>query len=57
MVLPIAQIHQGEGLFRQHWIGRNVGDQCDVFAGGQARDQVIKLENKSSPGNPQRKPE
>ena len=45
VVHAIAQFDQGECVFRCHGVGGDVRDQGNVFTGGEARDQVVELEN------------
>ena len=36
-----------EGVLGRHGIATNFGDECDVFAGSQARNQIIRLKDKA----------
>ena len=47
MVEPIGETHQGEHLVRRHRIGGDLGDQRHVLARGEARDQVVELEDEA----------
>ena len=38
---------QRERLLRRHGIARNLGDQRDVFPRGEARDEIVELENEA----------
>ena len=47
MVAAIAQLHEGERFLRVHRVARDVGDQRDVLLRGEARDEIVELEDEA----------
>ncbi|MFM1942992.1 MAG: hypothetical protein RI897_1974 [Verrucomicrobiota bacterium] len=47
VVEPGAEVDHVEGVFRGERMVGDFGDQADIFAGGEAGDEVIELEHKA----------
>jgi hypothetical protein len=47
VVETLTQAHQAQGLLRRHGIAGDLGDDGDVLAGGEARDQIVELEDEA----------
>lgn len=47
MVESARQIDESKRLFRLHRVVGNLGDELHVFAHGEARDQIVKLEHEA----------
>ena len=47
MVHPRREAHEIERGLGRHRVPRDLGDEADVFAGGEARDKVVELKNET----------
>ena len=49
MIHALGEADETERVFGRHGIGADLRDERDVFARGQARDQIVGLENEADP--------
>src|SRR6185295_15941495 len=47
MIQSLREPHPVERLLRLHRIARNLGDQRDVLAHGEARNEIVELEHEA----------
>lgn len=47
MIQAMTEADHVERVFRSHRIGRDVGDEGDIFAGGETGDEVVELKDEA----------